>query len=194
MIQSSQKESFQIVDHTVDFCVVGGGMAGMLAAIAAARRGIKVALMHERPVLGGNASSEIRMWIRGAHGENMQETGILEEIALENIYRNPSLNFSIWDSVLYEAVRFEPNIDLILNCSCCDLGMDGQRIEWIKGWQTTTQEWHIVSAVYFADCSGDSVLAPLSGAERRWGREASDDLSRIYNHLWPTKKRWGSVV
>ncbi len=176
MIQSSEKERFQIVEHNVDFCVVGGGMAGMLAAIAAARRGIKVALMNERPVLGGNASSEIRMWIRGAHGENLQETGILEEIALENIYRNPSLNFSIWDSVLYEAVKSEPNIDLILNCSCCDLGMDGESIAWIKGWQTTTQKWHMVSAKYFADCSGDSILAPLSGAERRWGREASDEF------------------
>lgn len=177
MIQSSQKQEFQTIQHTVDFCIVGGGMAGMLAAIAAARRGVKVLLMNDRPVLGGNASSEIRMWIRGAHGDNLQETGILEEIALENIYRNPSLNFSIWDSVLYEAVHFEPNIDLILNCSCCDLEMEGDRIAKIKGWQTTTQQWHIVSAKYFADCSGDSVLAPLSGAERRWGRESSDEFS-----------------
>ncbi len=49
-----------------DLCVIGGGMAGMIAAISAAREGIKVVLMHERPVLGGNASSEIRMWICGA--------------------------------------------------------------------------------------------------------------------------------
>ena len=64
--------------HEVDFCVVGGGIAGMLAAIAAARNGIKVALMHDRPVLGGNASSEIRMWICGAGSRvrNLQETGI----------------------------------------------------------------------------------------------------------------------
>jgi succinate dehydrogenase/fumarate reductase flavoprotein subunit len=82
MIQSTEKETFQVVEHNVDFCVVGGGMAGMLAAIAAARGGAKVLLMNNRPVLGGNASSEIRMWIRGAHRDNMQETGILEEIAL----------------------------------------------------------------------------------------------------------------
>ena len=49
----------------------------MAAAIAAARRGVFVVLMHDRPVLGGNASSEIRMWIRGAEGENVRETGIL---------------------------------------------------------------------------------------------------------------------
>ena len=69
--------------HKADFCVVGGGLAGMCAAIAAARHGAKVVLMHERPVLGGNASSEIRMWICGAHGDNNRETGILEEIELE---------------------------------------------------------------------------------------------------------------
>ena len=65
-----------------DLCVVGGGMAGMTAAISAAREGLKVVLMHERPVLGGNASSEIRMWICGAHGRDNRETGIIEEIAL----------------------------------------------------------------------------------------------------------------
>ena len=73
----------QEVDHEVDLCVVGGGMGGMLTAISAARRGAKVALMHDRPVLGGNASSEIRMWICGAgtRVRNLQETGIMEEIS-----------------------------------------------------------------------------------------------------------------
>ena len=78
-----------------DLCVVGGGMAGLTAAISAAREGVKVVLMHERPVLGGNASSEIRMWICGARGKNNQETGILEEIALENLYRNPTKSYAI---------------------------------------------------------------------------------------------------
>ena len=70
--------------HAVDFCVIGGGLAGMSAAIAAARHGVRVALMHDRPVLGGNASSEIHMWICGAHGKNNLETGIVEEIRLAN--------------------------------------------------------------------------------------------------------------
>ncbi|MHC4252712.1 MAG: FAD-dependent oxidoreductase, partial [Planctomycetota bacterium] len=82
--------------HTVDFCVVGGGMAGLVAALSAARHGARVALVHDRPVLGGNASSEIRMHICGAHGRNNRETGILEEILLENHYRNPLPNYSIW--------------------------------------------------------------------------------------------------
>ena len=76
---------------TADLCVVGGGMAGICAAVAAAREGARVVLMQERPVLGGNASSEIRMWICGAHGENNRETGILEEIALETLSREEQL-------------------------------------------------------------------------------------------------------
>jgi hypothetical protein len=163
--------------HKADFCVVGGGLAGMCAAIAAARHGAKVVLMHERPVLGGNASSEIRMWICGAHGDNNRETGILEEIELENKYRNPTGNYSIWDSILYEKVALEENITLLLNCSCNDLEMDGNRIRSIKGWQLTTQTWHTVEADLFADCSGDSILAPLSGAEFRVGREAASEFN-----------------
>ena len=123
-------------------------------------------------MLGGNASSEVRMHVCGAHGANNRETGIIEEIDLENRYRNPLGNFSIWDSVLYEKVRFEPNITLLLNCSCNDLEMDGDRIKSVKGWQLTTYTWHTVEADLFADCSGDSILAPLTGAEFRVGREA----------------------
>lgn len=132
--------------------------------------------MHDRPVLGGNASSEIRMWICGAHGPNNRETGIIEEIDLENRYRNPNQVLSIWDSVLYEKVRFEKNITLLLNCSCNGLEMTGNRIKSIKGWQLTTQTWHTVEAELFADCSGDSVLAPLCGAHFRMGREAASEF------------------
>lgn len=163
--------------HKVDFCVVGGGMAGMCAAIAAARSGIKVALMHDRPVLGGNASSEIRMWVCGARGENNRETGIVEEIKMENLYRNSSFSYSVWDSILYEKVKFEPNITLLLNCSCNDAVMEGNRIKSVKGWQLTSETWHIVEAGLFADCSGDSILAPLSGAEYRCGREARSEFN-----------------
>ena len=142
------------VNHKVDFCIVGGGMAGMCAAIAAARHGTKVALMQDRPVLGGNASSEIRMWICGAHGPNNRETGILEEIQLENLYRNPTPNYSLWDSILYEKVRFEKNIELILNCSCTDAKTNENKIECIKGWQLTTETWHTVEANYFPTAQG----------------------------------------
>lgn len=167
-----QNSPFREERHSVDFCVVGGGMSGLCAALAAARRGARVALMHDRPVLGGNASSEVRMWVCGARGENLRETGIVEEIMLDNHARNPDRVFSLWDSILYEFARFEPNITLLLNCSCNAAQMQGDRIASVTGWQTTTQKWHTVEAALFADCSGDSVLAPLTGADYRVGREA----------------------
>ena len=103
-----------------DFCVVGGGLAGMCAAIAAAREGLKVVLMQERPVLGGNTSSEIRMWICGAKGAGNRETGIIEEILLENLRRNLSKNIYVWQMLLHEFVEREKNITLLLNCTCND--------------------------------------------------------------------------
>jgi hypothetical protein len=165
------------IDHKVEFCVVGGGISGMCAAIAAARQGVKTLLIHDRPVLGGNASSEIRMWICGAHGENNLETGIIEEIRLENLYRNNYPNYSIWDSILYEKVKFQENLTVLLNCSCNSADMDGNKIKSIRSWQLTNETWHTVEADYFSDCSGDSILAPLSGAEFRYGREASGEFN-----------------
>ncbi len=171
-----------IVEHKVDICVVGGGIGGMFAAISAARTGAKVLLMHDRPVLGGNASSEIRMWISGAgtRVRDLQETGLMEELLLENMYRNPKRNFSIWDSILYEKVKFEPNIELLLNCSCCQAEMNGNKISTVTGFQLTTYKWHTVLADIFIDCSGDSILAPLTGAEFRMGRECKDEFNEEF--------------
>ena len=166
------KAQFQEEKLSVDFCVVGGGIAGMLAAIAAARHGASVALLQDRPVLGGNASSEIRMWICGCRGENLHETGLIEDLQLDNNFYNPDRNVSVWDAILYGAVRYEPGIKLFLNCSCNKAEMDGNRIVSVTGWQLTTQKWITVRAKIFADCSGDSVLAPLTGADFRVGREA----------------------
>ena len=182
---------FDIKYHDVDLCVVGGGLSGICAAIAAAREGVKVVLMHERPMLGGNASSEIRMWVCGAGGSNNRETGILEEISLLNLYRNPYKLYSVWDSVLYEKVNFEPNITLLLNCSCCDAEMNGNNIVSVKGWQLTTQSWQVVKAKIFMDCSGDSVLAPLTGAEFRIGRESKHEFNEIISVEVEDKKTMG---
>lgn len=156
----------------------------MVAAISAAREGIKVVLMHERPVLGGNASSEIRMWICGAIGRDNRETGILEEIALENLYRNPTKSYAIWDTVLYDFVRREENITLLLNCTCMDAAVEkgdfphgrDTRINRVTGYQMTTQCFYEISAKYFCDSSGDSILAPLCGVQFRIGRESSDEF------------------
>lgn len=176
MNQQSAMTRLNQVKHEADVCIVGGGMSGLCAAIAAARHGARVILMHDRPVFGGNASSECRVHICGAdrhnHFKNMRETGILEEIRLENLYRNPNRNFSIWDSVLYEMALAEPNLTTLLNCSCLVAGMAGKTIRSVTGWQLTTQTFHRIEASIFADCSGDAILAPLTGADYRMGREA----------------------
>lgn len=154
-------------------------MAGLTAALSAARHGARVLLMHDRPVLGGNASSECRVHICGAdrHNQvkNMRETGILEELRLENLYRNPNKNFSIWDTILYEKAMAESNLTLLLNCTCQQANLDGNQIVSITGWQMTTQTYHQVEAKIFVDCSGDAILAPLTGAEFRMGREGRQE-------------------
>ncbi len=185
------KSVFKTITHTVDFCVVGGGLSGLCAAVAAARHGARVALMQDRPMLGGNASGEIRMWVCGAQGENLLETGILEELMLENLYRNPDRNYSVWEGVLYEIAAYQPGLELILNCSCLDCEMDGDRIASVTGWQTTTQTYHTVSASVFADCSGDSVLAPLTGAEYRYGREGRGEFGEDIAPEKPDRKTMG---
>lgn len=159
-----------------DFCVIGAGLAGMCAAISAARRGAKVVVMHDRPTPGGNASGEIRMWICGARGKNLRETGIVEELLLENLYRNPGAVPSLWDSVLYGALEYAPGVKTLFNCACqsAEVRSDGS-IAFVSGYQTTTQTFFDVEADYFADCSGDSVLAPLVKAEYRHGREAAGE-------------------
>lgn len=170
-----------VVEHDVDLCVIGGGMAGLAAAIAAARHGARVVLMQDRPVLGGNASSECRVHICGAdvHCRNlhMRETGIIEEIRLDNVRRNPNRNFSVWDALLYEKARFQPNLELLLNCSCRDAEASGNHIVSVTGWQITTYTEHVVRAKIFADCSGDGILAPLVGAHHRVGREARAEFN-----------------
>jgi len=176
MKRGIEKFPFRTIRHEADFCVIGGGMAGLCAALAAARRGARVVLMQDRPMLGGNASSECRMHVCGADRSgripHMRETGILEEIRLDNLFENPHRSFSVWDLLLLRKVQEEPRITLLLNCTCQDAEMDNHRIRSITGWQLTTQTRHTVHATLFADCSGDSVLAPLTGAPWRMGREA----------------------
>lgn len=186
------------LSHKFDFCVVGGGMAGLCAAVAAAREGAKVAIVQNRPMFGGNASSEVRVHVCGAdrHNQikNMRETGILEEIRLENLRRNPQRSFSIWDTVLYEKVMLEPNITYFLNTACCDAEMDGDRIKSVTGWQLSTYTWHTIEADIFADCSGDGILAFLTGAKYRIGREARGEYNESIEPEVADKKTMGMTV
>ena len=160
--------------HKADICVVGGGLAGMCAALSAARHGCKVVLIHDRPVFGGNCSSEIRMWPLGAHGSSRRETGIFEEIVLENMRVNPMRSWSVWDAVLYNFMNNADNLTVVMNCSVNSLEVKKAKICSVTGWQLTTYTTHKVFANKFVDCSGDSILALLSGAEIMKGREPRD--------------------
>lgn len=155
-----------------DLCVIGGGMAGVNVAITAARLGVKVLLIHERPVFGGNASSEIRMWICGMQDLAYRETGLSEEINLENFYYNPTKNYYLWDALLYNKVHSEKNITALMNCTCFDAKTENSIIKSVTAYQMTTQTIYEVTANIFSDCSGDSILAPLTGAEYMYGRES----------------------
>src|SRR5574344_1159156 len=106
---------------TCDLVIVGGGLSGTCCAIAAARSGMQVALVQDRPVLGGNASSEIRVWALGATshmGNNnrwAREGGIIDEIMVENRHSNKEGNPLLFDVILTEKVMQEKNIKLFLN-------------------------------------------------------------------------------
>ena len=171
-------KSFPQVAHQVDFCVVGGGIAGLVAAIAAARRGVQVALMQDRPVLGGNASSEIRVHICGAdiHNRNqhLRETGILEELRLENLYRNPQGNPVIFDTVVLDKVVQESNITLLLNTAVFSIEKHGNgSIKSVRGFCPQNSTLYEIAAPLFCDASGDGIVGYLAGAEFRMGAESS---------------------
>ncbi len=180
--------------HDFDVCVIGGGMAGLCAAIAAARGGAKTALVHDRPVLGGNASSEVRMWICGAHGKHNKETGILEEIQLENQWRNPTLNYSIWDSVLWGKAAFQPNLSLFLNAAVAEAETEDDTITAVRAYQSTSQTWHTIQSKYFVDCSGDSILAALTPALFRQGREARAEFGEDIQPSQADSKTMGNTL
>ena len=168
-----------------DVAVLGGGMAGICAAVSAARNGAKTVLIQDRPVLGGNGSSEIRVHVNGVNhlkpnGIPERETGIIEEILLHNRFNNPQESYPIWDHVLYDFVAREPNIELMLNTQAVQANMSGSKIVSARCWQLTTETEFTVYAKLFIDCSGDGLLAATAGALYRTGREASSEFNEKY--------------
>ena len=180
------------IEDSYDVIVIGGGLAGFSAAIAAARLGCKTALVHDRPILGGNNSSELRVGISGADcsGNSLtrypRETGMINELATENLYRNPirdpakeilsAGNFSITDIICWETVKKEENLTLFLN-SWADHAVisEDDLIEGITVIQTSTEKRFSLKGKIFVDCSGDGHIATDAGAEYRVGREAKDE-------------------
>lgn len=169
-------KSMKHFNYEYDAVIVGGGLTGLCAAIASARNGVNTALVQDRPVLGGNASSEIRMHICGASA-NMKkpelcEGGIVHELQLENKRYNDSFNFSIWDAVLFNAAKKEKHLTLYLNTTMHDVENDGNRITGIHCYQMTTEKHLHLTAKYFADCTGNGTLSAFAGAEYHTGSES----------------------
>ncbi len=172
-----------------DLCVVGGGLAGVCCAITAARAGIKAVLMQDRPVLGGNASSEVRLWALGATkhmGSNnrwAREGGVINEIMVENLWRNREGNPLVFDALLLEKVINEDNITLLLNTAAFELDKredHRDRIAAVRGFNAQNATIYEVRAPLFCDASGDGVVGFLAGAAFRMGAESGDEFDEKF--------------
>ena len=170
-----------------DLVIVGGGLAGTCAAITAARAGLRVALVQDRPVLGGNASSEVRLWVLGATshmGNNnrwAREGGVVNELLLECAYRNPEGNPLIFDTIMLEKVVSEPNIRLLLNTAAHDVQMaGGDAIKSVTAFCSQNSTRYVLSSPLFCDASGDGILGFLAGAAFRIGAESRDEFGELW--------------
>jgi len=153
-----------------ELVVTGGGMAGIAAAIFAARRGVRTALIHDRPVLGGAAGKEVRLPLEsGAAGSDTRyarEGGLVEELLLENLHRNPLGSAEIWDTVLLDAVMGERHLDVYLSATVTEVRRHGSgRIESVIADSAGAERSWTFEARLFADCTGAASVAALAGAE-----------------------------
>lgn len=160
-----------------DFVVIGGGMAGTCAAISAARLGLKVALVQDRPVLGGNNSSEVRVHLGGRINlEPYPNLGnLVNEIGpSKEGNARPYENYE--DDKKMEAVRNEKNISLFLNCHANKVNMKDGKIESVQATNTENGQKLLFKALLFADCTGDATIGVLAGAKYMTGRENSKEF------------------
>lgn len=184
------KETFQHIKRktkqihlNTDLVVVGGGLAGVCSSITAARAGLKVVLVQDRPVLGGNASSEVRLWSLGATshmGNNnrwSRESGVINEILLDNLKRNKEGNHLILDTILLEKVYEEENITLLLNTSVYEVSKKEKDVlERVTGFCSQNSTTYHISSRLFCDASGDGIVAFQAGASFRMGAEKKEEF------------------
>lgn len=171
-------------ENTFDVIVAGGGLAGFTAAVSAARIGARVALVQNRPVLGGNSSSEIRVPVGGACDFNpwARESGILEEFFLKERTRDPRRIWlgetpSLWDITLYEMAKEEQNLTLLLNTAVDAVYPgDGTRIDHLACSTAGNESSFVLSARIYIDATGDGFVAARAGADFRIGREARNEF------------------
>ncbi len=200
MISPAKNSSLTRKPLTVDFVVIGGGMAGVSASLAAARNGASVVLVQDRSVLGGNASSEVKMHIVGADCHRgrpgARESGLIEELRLEDAYRNPQRCYSLWDLLLYEKVKAEPKVTLLLDTTCigCKVNQETGGIVSVEALSNSTEELFEITGRFFADCSGDSRLGLEAGADFRMGREGREEHGESLARAAADDQTLGSTI
>ena len=148
-----------------DVIVVGGGVSGCAAALTAARLGQKVALIHDRPVLGGNASKEIGLMPRGAQGRILQEL---------------SQRTADGDLVALSLLEAEPTASVFLEHRIVAVTREGDRIVSIDAVQARGGHERRFRGRVFIDASGVAIVGVLAGAETLFGREARSDFNEPY--------------
>ncbi len=173
---SFSQPSMDNVELDCDILVAGGGLSGICAAIAAAREGAKVVLVQNRSRLGGNASMEVKMHPLGINPQNVgfREAGILEELKLKNSVENPDHSWAVWDCMLYDKVRCEQNITLLLDTTLYGADVENSVITKAYARCDLSLTNYIISAKQYIDCTGDSRLAIEAGAEVMTGRDGTE--------------------
>lgn len=189
MIQQEYEASRTLKTEVLntELTVIGGGLSGVCTAITAAKKGVKVVLIQDRPVLGGNSSSEVRLWILGATshlGNNnrwAREGGIIDEILVENTYSNKEGNPLIFDIVLLNKVMEESNITLLLNTAVYEIDKsDPDTISSVKAFCSQNSTMYLVNSPLFCDSSGDGIIGFLSGAAFRMGAESREEFGEKF--------------
>jgi hypothetical protein len=175
--------------------VVGGGVAGTTAALTAARLGLKVALIQDRPVLGGNNSSEVRVHLGGRINlDPYPKLGdVVNEIApLRGGNAQPGDYYE--DEKKLEMVNAEENISLFLNYRAFSVEKEGNAIKTVVARHIETAEELSFSAPLFADCTGDGTVGYLAGADFAMGRESKADFNEPTAPEQPDKMTMGASV
>lgn len=194
--------TIETICRSFDVIVVGGGISGTCAAISAARNGARVALVHERSTLGGNSSSEVRLYPENTCSFNpwIKESGIIEEISTHERAQNwePYIEGEMnsqWDLVLYEWVKREKNLSLFLNTTMREVVMrDPFHIQGIRAPQLGTEKEFVLSAQLFVDATGDGVLGYRAGAEFHWGQEVQSEFKESLAPVEPTTGLMGNTL
>jgi len=178
-----------------DLVVVGAGVAGMSAAIAAARLGCKVALINDRPVLGGNNSSEIRVHLGGRiEVGHYKELGNLQKEfgPLKGGNAQPASQYE--DEKKDQIIANEKNITLFPNYRALAVEMNGEKIRSVTAKYIETGEELRFEAPLFSDCTGDGTIGFLAGADWKMGREGKDEFNESTAPEKADKMTMGSSV